>query len=74
MKYLSHNQSLGIVFMSEFVWLDKYSLGNAQIDAEHQRLMSAWVLEHILTDNSRIAPPKTPEEPADSPKGLDSQS
>ena len=25
--------------MNEFVWSDKYSIGNAQIDAEHQRLI-----------------------------------
>jgi len=137
--------------MSEFVWSAKYSIGNAQIDAEHQqlmelandvaafagsgekltqikeaivalydyvkthfqheeeymvqlgypqyeehkklhegiiaemngimkhsgsldtlvykfkRLMNAWVLEHILTEDSRIAPAKKPDESADSP-------
>ena len=137
--------------MSEFVWSAKYSIGNAEIDAEHQRLielandvaslaanneklarikqdivalydyvkthfqheeeymlelgypqyeehkklhegiiaemntimkhsgnldvlvykfkrlMNAWVLEHILHEDSRIAPPKKQEEPADSP-------
>ena len=137
--------------MGEFVWSAKYSIGNAQIDAEHQRLielandvatfagsgekllrikgaivalydyvkihfqheeeymlqlgypqyeehqklhegiiaemnaimkhsgnldmlvykfkrlMNAWVLEHILTEDSRITPAKKPEETADSP-------
>ncbi len=32
-----------------------------------KRLMNAWVLEHILTEDSRIAPAKKPGEPADSP-------
>ncbi len=137
--------------MGEFCWDDKYSIGNAQIDAEHQRLvelaaniatltnrgekvarvkeaivalydyvkthfrheeeymlqlgypryeehkklhegivaemntimkhsgnldalvykfkrlMHAWVLEHILSEDSRIAPPKKAEEKTDSP-------
>jgi len=137
--------------MSEFVWSAKYSIGNAQIDAEHQRLielandvaafagngeklvrikeaivalydyvkthfqheeeymvqlgypqyeehkklhegiiaemngimkhsgnldvlvykfkrlMNTWVLEHILTEDSRIAPAKNLDEPATSP-------
>ncbi|OGQ88808.1 MAG: hypothetical protein A2512_04210 [Deltaproteobacteria bacterium RIFOXYD12_FULL_56_24] len=136
--------------MEEFVWRDKYSIGNAQIDAEHlrlvelagvvatladsgeqmarikeavvalydyvkthfqheeeymlqlgypryeehkklhqeiiaemnaimkhsgnldvlvykfKRLMHSWVLEHILTEDSRIAPPKKAEEKTDS--------
>ncbi|MBU1406012.1 MAG: hemerythrin family protein [Proteobacteria bacterium] len=32
-----------------------------------KRLMNAWVLEHILLEDSRIAPRKKQEEPADSP-------
>lgn len=38
MKRLSRNKSLEIV-LSEFAWNAKYSLGNAQIDAEHQGLV-----------------------------------
>ncbi|MCX5863815.1 MAG: hemerythrin family protein [Deltaproteobacteria bacterium] len=30
-----------------------------------KRLMNAWVLEHILTEDSRIAPAKKPEETTD---------
>lgn len=115
--------------MSEFVWSAKYSVNNAQIDAEHQRLielandlatfaasgkklprikgaiialydyvkthfqhegiiaemnaimkhsgnldtlvykfkrlMHGWVLEHILTEDSRIASARKPEETTD---------
>lgn len=32
-----------------------------------KRLMNAWVLEHILTEDSRITSAKKPEETADSP-------
>lgn len=68
--------------MGEFVWSAKYSIGNAEMNAimkhsgnldvlvyKFKRLMNAWVLEHILTEDSRIAPPKKPEDPADSPAG-----
>ena len=32
-----------------------------------KRLMNTWVLEHILTEDSRIAAAKKPDEPMDSP-------
>ena len=38
MKHLSRNKSQEII-LSEFAWHANYSIGNAQIDAEHQGLV-----------------------------------
>jgi len=64
-QYAEH-QKLHEGIIAEMNGIMKHSGNLDALVYKFKRLMHTWVLEHILTEDSRIAPAKKSEDPADS--------
>lgn len=65
-QYEEH-QKLHEGIIAEMNAIMKHSGNLDMLVSKFKRLMNTWVLEHILNEDSRIAPPEKPAETADSP-------